>query len=240
MESAISGTEKGALVLLDRSVAELLVVRDKVLDRVCAAGLVDGDGALGVFGGSRPGSGLLLGRRTDGFQLLLLRGRRVLIRRHKPLAHSRDHLEEPVPVKRVERHVAGNVKTGKPLGNGLRLGGKEHRVLGVDDEARGVVVGLDVLGGGGAVHGVPHVLIDHGGLPGAPDKAAAKEGDEEGNAVVELQTGARHVELVAEPVDVEEGSRELVKNERRGVEVEEGSLFTGRVSDGRLVLGVDG
>lgn len=81
------------------------------------------------------------------------------------------------------------------------------------------------------MNGAPHVLVDNSGLPGAPDQAAAEEGDEEGDAVVQLDAGARHVELVAEPVDVEEGGRELVEDEGRGVEVEEGSLLAGLVSD---------
>lgn len=230
-----SETEKGALVLLDCSLAELLVVWDEIFDGVCATGLVDGDGTLGLFSPSRPG-GLLLRRRTDSFQLLLL-GRLHLLLGHKPLAHRRDHLEEPVPVERVERQVASDIKPSKPLWHGLGLGGEEHHVLGVDDGRSGVVVGLDVFGRGRVVHSLPHVLVDDGGLPGAPDQTTGEEGDEEGDAIVELHAGSGHVELVAEPVDIEEGGRELVEDEGRGVEVEEGSLLTVRVSDGHLVLG---
>jgi hypothetical protein len=61
-------------------------------------------------------------------------------------------------------------------------------------------------------------------LVGTPNEAAAEEGGEEGDAVVKLAPGARHVELVEEPVDVEEGGGELVEDENVRVVVEEGSL----------------
>lgn len=77
------------------------------------------------------------------------------------------------------------------------------------------------------MYGFPHVFVDLDGLPGAPDQTAAEEGDEEGDAVVQLRTGAGHVELVEEPVDVKEGCRELVEDKGRGVVVEEGSLVDG-------------
>ena len=61
--------------------------------------------------------------------------------------------------------------------------------------------------------GAPHVLVDDGRLVGTPDEAAREEGEEQGDAVVQLGLGARHAELVEEPVDVEERGGELVQDE---------------------------
>jgi hypothetical protein len=70
----------------------------------------------------------------------------------------------------------------------------------------------------------PDILVDAQGLVGAPDEAAAEEGEEEQDAVVELGAGAGHVELVEEPVEIEEGGGELVEDEGAGVEVHEWTL----------------
>lgn len=139
-----------------------------------------------------------------------------------------DHLEEPVPVERVEHQVAGYIDAGEPDRHWAGAAGEEHEVgVGVRGGGRVGEGGGDVLGGGAAVDGVPHVDVDDGGLPGAPDEAAAEEGDEQGDAVVKLGFGARHVELVEEPVDVEEGGGELVEDEDGRVVVEVGSLGGG-------------
>ena len=70
----------------------------------------------------------------------------------------------------------------------------------------------------------PDVLVDANGLVGAPEKAAAEEGGEEENAVVPLWAGAGHLKFVEEPVEVEEGRGEFVKDEGGAVEVDEGAL----------------
>jgi hypothetical protein len=59
----------------------------------------------------------------------------------------------------------------------------------------------------------------------APDDAAAEEGRSEECAVDSLVDGTREVELVAEPVNVEERARKLVQKEHRGVVVEEWALW---------------
>ena len=58
----------------------------------------------------------------------------------------------------------------------------------------------------------------------APADAAEEEGEREQGAVDGLVDGAGEVELVAEPVDVEEGGAELVEEEDGAVEVDEWSL----------------
>jgi len=56
------------------------------------------------------------------------------------------------------------------------------------------------------VDGAPHVLVDHVRLVGSPDQTAAEKGGEQGDAIVELNLAARHVELIAKPVDIKEWS----------------------------------
>lgn len=73
-------------------------------------------------------------------------------------------------------------------------------------------------------NGAKDIEEDAQGGVGAPDEAAAEEGREEDDAIGELEIGAGEGELVEEPVDVEEGRRELVEDECGRVEVEEGSL----------------
>lgn len=73
----------------------------------------------------------------------------------------------------------------------------------------------------------PDVLVDAHGLVRAPEEAAGEEGEEEQDAVVPLCARARHVQLVEEPVDVEEGGGELVEDEGRAVEIDKGSLWEG-------------
>lgn len=72
--------------------------------------------------------------------------------------------------------------------------------------------------------GAVDIVEDVEGLVAAPAEAGAEEGAEQDEAVVELDLGAGHVELVAEPVDVEKGRGELVEDEGRSVVVDEGTL----------------
>lgn len=57
-----------------------------------------------------------------------------------------------------------------------------------------------------------------------PDEAARKKCGEESEAVVELNFGAGEVELVAEPVDIEEWGGEFEEDEGWGIEVDKGPL----------------
>lgn len=70
----------------------------------------------------------------------------------------------------------------------------------------------------------PHVLVDAEGLVSAPAETAGEEGGEEADAVDELAFGAGEVQFVKEPVEVEEWGGELVKDEGRGVVVNEWAL----------------
>lgn len=54
---------------------------------------------------------------------------------------------------------------------------------------------------------------DADGLVGPPYQTGAEKGRDEDDAVVELQIGASHVELIAIPVDVEKGRGEFVQDE---------------------------
>ena len=68
-------------------------------------------------------------------------------------------------------------------------------------------------------------VVEHGeGGVRAPNETAAEEGAEEEDTVGELEAGTGFVELVEEPVDVEEGGGKFVEDEGWTVEVDEGSL----------------
>ena len=91
--------------------------------------------------------------------------------------------------------------------------------------------GVDGLGDGGGdglvggdVEGAPDVLIDAEGGVGSPDETAAGEGGDKEHAIVPLEFGAGELELVEEPVDVEEGRGELIEDEYGAVVVEIWSL----------------
>ena len=70
----------------------------------------------------------------------------------------------------------------------------------------------------------PDVLIHANTLVGAPEEAAAEEAAQEKDAVVPLGAGAGHVELVEEPVEVQEGGGEFIEDECWAVEIEERAL----------------
>jgi hypothetical protein len=61
-------------------------------------------------------------------------------------------------------------------------------------------------------------------LIGPPDEAAAEECHKQTDSIVELDFGASEIQLVAEPVDVQEGGGEFVEDEDRAVVVEERAL----------------
>jgi len=77
------------------------------------------------------------------------------------------------------------------------------------------------------VDGTPHVAVHNNRLPGAPDQAAAEEGNQQENAVVQLWLRAGHIKLVEEPMNVEEGCRQLVEDEDGRVVVQVGPLKMG-------------
>jgi len=72
--------------------------------------------------------------------------------------------------------------------------------------------------------GTQHVIKHGQGGVRAPDKTAAEEGGEKENAVGELEVGTGFIELVEEPVDIEEGGGEFIEDEGWSVEVDERSL----------------
>lgn len=59
----------------------------------------------------------------------------------------------------------------------------------------------------------------------APDEAAAEEGRGEESAVHSLVDRAGEVELVTEPVNVQEWARKLIQEEHRRIVVEERTLW---------------
>lgn len=81
--------------------------------------------------------------------------------------------------------------------------------------------------------GPVHISEDPDGVVDAPDEAAGEEGGDEDGAIDGLIDGAGELELVAEPVDVKERAAELVQQEYRCGEVDEGTLRHKRVSGRR-------
>lgn len=65
----------------------------------------------------------------------------------------------------------------------------------------------------------------------SPHETTGEEGDDEKASVDSLIDRTCETELVAEPVDVEEGSRQLMEQKNRAVEVNEWSLPTLSVSE---------
>ena len=78
--------------------------------------------------------------------------------------------------------------------------------------------------GGATIDGTQHVAEHGERRVRSPDEATAEEGGEEEDAVGELEVGAGPVELVEEPVDVEERGGKFVEDKGWSVKVDEGSL----------------
>ena len=171
-------------------------------------------------------------RAIHSYLHTLLRLDAQLLPLHGPesLLDGLDHLPEPVEVQRVQHDVAAQVRARQPDGDDA-----------IALEAQDLGMGFEVRSGGGGVccengedaggmDGGPDVLINADGLVGAPDEAAGEKGREQDEPVVELDAGAGQVELVAKPVDVEEGGGELVEDEGGSVEVDKGTLLESEVS----------
>ena len=70
----------------------------------------------------------------------------------------------------------------------------------------------------------PNILVYADGLVGAPDQTAGEEHEQKQDSIVELCLRSSHIQFVKEPVQVQEGSRELVQDESAAVEVDKRSL----------------
>jgi hypothetical protein len=77
------------------------------------------------------------------------------------------------------------------------------------------------------IDGSPHVSHYAKRLEGAIYEPAREEAEEKEDAVVELRAGSSHVDLVEEPVNVEERRRKLPEYEDASVIVDEGALDRG-------------
>lgn len=155
--------------------------------------------------------------------LLILRFPRTK-RRIKPLPYRRDHLTKPEPIETIKRKIGCKIRHREPKRDTLLACEAPHFAVFVVYDGR--VCGFVVVDG--CVWAVDvaavHVFEDDDGLIRSPYQSAAEECEEETDAVVELDIGTRHVEFVAEPVDVEEWRRQLIEDEYRAVEVEKRAL----------------
>jgi hypothetical protein len=144
-------------------------------------------------------------------------------------ANGLDHLGEPEEVEQVESDVGSQVRSTQPQGQvadfhergSLTMHVVKISVVGEFSELVHVVLGCGVSLGNRTVD----IAEDQVAAVVAPDNAAAEEGRSEECAVDSLVDGTGKVELVAEPVNVEERARKLVQKEDRGVVVEERALY---------------
>lgn len=149
--------------------------------------------------------------------------------RREASADSLDHLREPEEVEQVESDVGSQVRSTKPqreVSNFHECGSLTVRVAKISVvrefiELVHVVLGCSVSLSNCTVD----IVEDQVAAVVAPDNATAEEGRSKECAVDGLVDGAGKVELVAEPVDIEERTRKLVQKEHRGVVVEERALF---------------
>lgn len=148
--------------------------------------------------------------------------------RREASANCLDHLREPEEVEQVESDVGSQVRSTKPQRqvadfherSSLTLWVAKISVVRELSKLVHVVLGCGVSLGDGTVD----IVEDQVAAVIAPDNATAEEGRGEECAVDSLVDGACEVELVAEPVDVQERARKLVQKEHRGVVVEEWAL----------------
>lgn len=87
-----------------------------------------------------------------------------------------------------------------------------------------ITVQMDIGSSWDVVQSSPYILIDADRLVGTPDESATEEGKEEHESVVELSLRSSHIELIEEPVEVQEWRGEFVKDERAAIVVDKRSL----------------
>ena len=152
----------------------------------------------------------------------------LLLCRHKSLAHSINHLPEPEEVEGVKHQVAAEVDDSEPQWKVLWSSKTHELIVHWNWSVLGgsAVQGSEVDLGGrwSVVECAPHVLVDAEGLVSTPAETAGEESGEKADAVDELALGAGEVQFVEKPVEVKKWRRELVKDESRGVVVNEWAL----------------
>lgn len=143
-------------------------------------------------------------------------------------ADSLDHLGEPEQVEQVQSDVRGKVRSAEPE----RQVADIHESSGLADRVvKLAVVGEladnvhDIFGCSvSLVNCAVDILEDQDTAVVAPDETAAKEGRSEESTVDGLVDRAGEIELIAEPVNVQERARKLVQEEYRRIVVEERTL----------------
>lgn len=148
--------------------------------------------------------------------------------RREASANRLDHLREPEEVEQVESNVGSQVRSTEPQRqvadfherSGLTLWMAKISVVGELSELVHVVLRCGVSLSDGTVD----IVEDQVAAVVAPDNATAEERRGEECSVDSLVDGTCEVELVAEPVNVQERARKLVQKEHRGVVVEEWAL----------------
>jgi hypothetical protein len=158
----------------------------------------------------------------------LLPGALGSVRRREASADCLDHLREPEQVEQVKSDVGGQVRSTEPewqIANFHECSGLAMRVGKISMmrdriELVHVVFRRGVSLGDCAID----VIEDQVAAVVAPEDTTTEEGRGEERAVDSLVDRAGEVELVAEPVDVQERTRKLVKKEHWRIVVEERTL----------------
>ena len=150
----------------------------------------------------------LCGRVRRMTMVDFLAGALCAIRRREASADCLDHLGEPEEVEQVERDVGCQVRGAEPERQVTGLhesGGLAERVVEIAMVGELSHLIHEVLRCGVALVDSPvNILEDQHTAVVAPDNATAEEGRGEESAVDSLVDGTGKVELVAEPVDVQE------------------------------------
>lgn len=104
----------------------------------------------------------------------------------EPLSQGRYHSAKPIEVEHTQRRIADHIRYREP-----------RRYWQTS----------------GCVECSPDVLIHPHALIGTPDQATSSESRDERDTIDQLCRRARHAELIHEPMNVEKGSRQLIKDE---------------------------
>ena len=142
----------------------------------------------------------------------------------EPAPHSLNHLAKPVEIERIQHDITDQIDRRQPAWYDVICRIAHHFVRlaqrlepPCEDQFMSSRCWLEV-------QPRPDVLIHPDTLVCTPQQPTAEERDEEYDAIIPLRLRARHLQLVEEPVHVEEGRGDLIEDERRAVEIDKRSL----------------
>lgn len=148
--------------------------------------------------------------------------------RREASADCLDHLREPEDVEQVQGDVGGQVRCAEPereIAGLHESSGLTDRVVEISVVRKLFELVHELLGSAVSFcNRAVDILEDQDAAVVAPDETAAEESRGKESTIDSLVDRAGEVELVAEPVNVQEGAGKLVQEEHRCVVVEEWTL----------------